>query len=206
MRSNDRFELLVSTVAVVLAPVDPPPLSISTRTLELEGILRRPISLSQGPEGPIVTSSRDQVEVRFLPNKFDVRESSGEVARAKNSISRIAHSLLATFDELNPQSYGVNFILEIDVERPQEWLGKNLLNLGLSSVLDTDVSSNLVTLMLNRYPKTWTVRFETRSGDRLSVNFNASENTDDLPNQEILGREIEEQFESLKDFLDQIGL
>ena len=205
MRSNDRFELLVSTVAVVLAPADIPR-SVNVSTFNLEGILRRPLTFSQSLEGPIITSNRDQVEIQFLSNKIDVRESSGEITQARGRIPRIAHSILDTLSEIKPQSYGLNFILEIDVKRPQEWLGDNLLHPELSSKLETAFSSSLVTLILDRTPKKWTIRLETLSGERLSVNFNASENTDALPNQEMLGHEIEEQFESLKDFLNQIGL
>ena len=205
MANNDRTELILSTVAVVLAPdVPPPPIGIGEHALE--AILRRPLSISQSPEGPIITSNRDQVEIRFSPNKIDVRESSGDVTQAKSKIPRIIHGFLAISAEVKAQSYGVNFILEINVEGPHEWLGNNLLNPSLASKLGTSFSSNLVTLLLDRPPKTWTVRFEAQSGDRLNVNFNASESTGALPNQEKLDQEIEDQYKSLNEFLSQIGL
>ena len=207
MANNDRTELILSTIVVVLAPSVPPRL-IDIEPHGLEAILRRPLTFSQSPVGPIITSNRDQIEIAFSSNRIDVRESSGDVAQAKSKISRIIHGFLAlaTLAEVSAQSYGVNFISEINVERPHEWLGNNLLNPNLASKFGTSFSSNLVTLILDRPPKVWTVRFEARPGDRFSVNFNASENTGALPNQEKLEHDIEEQYKSLNEFLSQIGL
>ena len=205
LANNDQTELILSTLAVVLAlDVLPPPIGI--REDALETILRRPLSISLSPEGPIISSNRDQVEIRFSPNKIDVRESSGDVTQAKSKIPRIIHGFLDTLAEVKPQSYGVNFILEINVEGPREWLGNNLLNPSLAPKLGSSFSSNLVTLILDRPPKTWTVRLEAQPGDRLTVNFNASESTGALPNQEKLDHEIEDQYKSLNEFLSQIGL
>ena len=205
MVNDGQAELILSTIAVVLDPHVPPP-PIGIRGNELEAILRRPLSILQGPEGPIITSNRDQVEIQVFPNKFDVRESSGDVTQARSKIPRIMHGFLSISSEVKIQSYGVNFLVEINLERPREWLGNNLLHPDLASEFGTSFSSDLVTLMLDRSPKTWTVRFQAQPSDGISVNFNASEITSELPDQEELGHEIEEQYQALNGFLSQIGL
>ena len=205
MANSGQAELIVSTIAVVLDPPVPPS-PTSFRGDGLEAILRRPLNILPGPEGPIITSSREQVEVQLSPNKIDVRESSGDAAQAKSKIPRIIHGFLAILPAVEIQSYGINFILETNMERPHEWLGNNLLNPGLASEFETPLFSNLVTLLLDRPPKIWTVRFEDQPGDRLVVNFNSSEITGELPDQEKLGHEIGEQYEALNKFLSQIGL
>ena len=203
LANNDQTELILSTIAVVFSP-DPRPARIGSQAIE--AILRRPLAISQSPEGPIITSNRDQVEVQFFLNKIDVRESSGDVAQAKSKIPRIMHAFLAPLDGVSIRSYGINFISEINVERPREWLGNNLLNPSLASELGTPFSSNLVTLLLDQPPKAWTVRFEAQPDNRLSVSFNASENTDTLPNQQELASEIGQQYDAFTEFLSQMGL
>ncbi len=204
MANSGQAELILSTITVVLEPYAP--LLPTGIGIDLEGILRQPLNVSQGPQGLIITSSRDQVEVQLLSNKLDVRESSGDVTQAKSKVPRIMHGFLDALAEIKIRSYGVNLLLEIDEERPSEWLGNNLLHPGLASRFETSLSSNMVTLLFDQPPKTWTVQFQALPNGRLNVNFNASESTGELPSQEKLGHEIEEQYESLKDFLSQIGL
>ena len=205
MANNGQAELILSTIAVVLEPYDPSvPIPIG---IDPERILRRPLNISQGPEGSVITSNRDQVEVQFLlNNKLDVREFSGDVAQAKSKIPRIMHGVLSSSSGIKIQSYGVNFLLEIDEEKPSEWLGNRLLNPDLASQFGTSLSSNLVAMLFDQPPKTWAVRFHALPGDRLNVNFNASERTSGLPSQEKLGDEIEGQYKALKKFLSEIGL
>ena len=205
MANNDGTELIMSTVAVVLMPNAPLP-QIGIRPSGLETILKRPLSISQSPEGPIVTSNRDQVEVQLFPNKIDVRESSGDVTQAKSKVPRIMHGFLGILPGISIQSYGVNFISEIKVESPLEWLGNSLINPSLACKLGSSLSSKSVTLLLDRPPKAWTVQLEALPDDRLGVNFNASESTVALPNREKLASEIEQQYEELNEFLAQIGL
>ncbi len=205
LANNDRTELILSTIAVVLAPGVSPPSGPITPNV-LEDILRRPLSISQGAEGPIVNSNRDQVEIQFFPNKIDVRESSGNITQAKIKIPRIIHGFCGALPAISIRSYGINFISEIEVESPGEWLGNNLLNPSLASKLATSLSSKSVTLLLDRPPKEWTVRLEALPGDRLNSNFNASESTTTLPSQETLGHEIGQQYAAFNEFLTQIGL
>ena len=59
LANNGQAELILSTIAVVLAPYDPSvPIGIGIN-INLERILRRPLNISKGPEGSVITSNRD---------------------------------------------------------------------------------------------------------------------------------------------------
>lgn len=206
LASSSQTELIVSTIAVLLQPGGPP-LQIDVGDDALAAILRRPLTIVQAPQqGSIITSNRDQIEVQLFLNKIDVRELSGDITKGRSKIPRIIHEFLASSPDLKIQSYGVNCILEINVKRPREWLGNNLLDPGLASKLGTSLSSNLLTLVLDRPPKVWTVRFEVQHGDKLNINFNASEHTDALPSREQLCSDLGAQYKALNEFLAQLGL
>jgi hypothetical protein len=204
LANRSQVELILSTIAVVFQPGESPR-QIDIGGEALTAILRRPLTVAQGPDILIVTSNRDQIEVQIFPNKIDVRELSGDIAQGRSKIPRIVHEFLSILTDMRIQSYGVNFNLEINVERPREWLGNNLLNPGLAES-GTTLSSNLVSLVLERPPKVWTVRFEAQADDKLNINFNASEHTETLPNRENLDNELKAQYEALKEFLDHLGL
>ena len=205
MATNDQSELITSTVAVVLNT----PISLSSTAIkadQLEAVLRRPLSFLQGPEGPIITSNRDQTEIHLLNNKIDVRESSGDVNQSRNKIPRIATGFLGILGTVEIRSYGVNFILEFNVERPEEWLGGNLINPAIATKFGAPISGNAVDLVLAQPPKILTFRFQAQPANRLNVNFNASEDASALPDEGMLESEIGKQYKALGDFLSQVGL
>ena len=205
MATNDQAELIMSTVAVVLNT----PTSLSSTAIkadQLEAVLRRPLSFLQGPEGPIISSNRDQTEIHLLNNKFDIRESSGDVDQSRNKIPRIATGFLGILGTVEIRSYGVNFILELNVERPEEWLGANLINPAIATKLGIPISGKAVALVLTQPPKVLTVRFQAQPANRLNVNFNASEDASALPGEGMLESDIGEQYEALLGFLSQVGL
>ena len=135
MATNEQVELIMSTVAVVLNT----PTSLSSTAIkadQLEAVLRRPLSFLQGPEGPIISSNRDQTEIHLLNNKFDVRESVATLINQETKSPRIATGFLGILGTVEIRSYGVNFILELNVEKPEEWLGANLINPAIATNLE----------------------------------------------------------------------
>jgi len=54
-------------------------------------------------------------------------------------------------------------------------------------------------------PKTWNVKLEPRE-DKISVDFNATEDTQEVPDLAHLRQEMGEQFESMLKFLTELGL
>ena len=206
MDYRPELELIVSTVAVLLVPRD---LSIphDINPDELTTILRKPLNISQMPGGlTIIISNRDQVEVQLFANKIDVRDSSGDVAQAGKTIPRVIRKFCDTV--LTGETiitYGINFIVEFDREGPKEWLGQNLLKDSLVNKLGGSPSSNLIQVNLDRPPKTLSVSLEVRPNEKLSINFNASQPSNSLPSDGELARELQEQYEVLKDLVAKIG-
>ncbi len=205
MVNSSKAELLISSIAVLYQPSDPlNPISIGGE--QLASVLRQPLNIGQGPGVLVATSSRDQVEVQFAPTKIDVRELSGEIAQGVRKIPEILYKFLPILGQVKIQSYGINFILETDVEKPNWWLGDKLLDPRLSSTLGASPSCDVIVLGFEMPPKERKVRFEARLGDKLIVNFNASELTDALPNSSRLGEELREQYSALTELLAQLGL
>lgn len=101
-------------------------------------------------------------------------------------------------------SYGLNFIVEVARENPDQWIGSKLLNPALAEDIDPPISSSLTVLKFNRQPKTLAVRFESRP-DSIHVNMNVSEQTDTLPDHDQLGKELGEQFQALADLINRLG-
>lgn len=208
--NDNQIDLILSSVAALFEPTAPQR-SVPLTDADLRTILRRPMNISQGSEGFMISSSRDQIEVQVGPNKIDVRELSGEIDNGKSKIPRIINGLGGLLQLSKIQTYGINFIVEVAVERPHEWIGDNLLNKELAARFGTSTSSNLITLVLDHPPaasdplnSTWTVRFEARPGGRLNVNFNASRHIDKLPEDGQLGVEVGAAYEAMTRILAQL--
>lgn len=201
LASASQFDLIVSTIAVLFEPSDTrQPTGITSE--QLSAVIRKPLSIGQTPDGgTIISSNRDQIEIQLFPNKIDVRESSGDPQQGGRKIPRVLHEFMAIVHDAPIRSYGMNFILDVYTRDPSAWLSVNLLNQELASTLGSPVSSNVVSLIFDRPPKTLTVRFESREPDRINVNFNATEHADTLPPQEQLEVELTDLYESLQGIL-----
>ena len=51
-----------------------------------------------------------------------------------------------------------------------------------------------------------TIRFGVSGEETISINFNASEATENLPTKEVLAAELQQQFDALTGFLEKLGL
>jgi hypothetical protein len=205
LANSSQAELLLSTIAVLYQPSDPlNPVSIGGE--QLASILRQPLNVGQGPGLLIATSSRDQLEVHFFPNKIDVRELSGNIAQGVRKIPEILYKFLPILGQVKIQSYGINLVLETNVEKPNRWLGDKFLDRQLSSTLGASPSCDVIVLGLEGPPKERKFQFAAQPGDKLNVNFNASERTDALPSSSRLGEELSEQYLALIELLAQLGL
>jgi len=153
-----------------------------------------------------ITSARDQIEVHLASNKVDVRDLSGELDQAQSKVPRILNEFLAVLSSPPVTSYGVNFILDIRIQEPDQWLANHLLDPTLSGKLGTQLSSQLVVLIFNQPPKIWTVRFESRDSSRININLNASEGVRVLPGLERLAEDMVTQLEAVHKLLTRLGL
>ena len=198
------IELFTTTIAVIFDPVESVPLSGEL----FQKIMRAPLKVSQGLDGSImISSSRDQVEVSLLPNKLDVRVIGDEVSGA---VTKVPEVLLDVVEEVLPpltmRSYGINFLLESNLEQDgTTWAGEMFLSESLRE-LGPRLSSDSIKFSFGNPPKVQTVVLQINNMTRLIVNANASEQVNDLPSKERLGKDIASQYEFLRELLRKWGL
>lgn len=195
--------LVVSTIAVIVEPSADFNPNLSQD--QITSVLSRPITVGQTADGQVsINSSRDQMDVHLLGNKLDVREGSGEIARAQTKIPTVLYGFLDMLSNPPITSYGVNFIVEVARDNPDQWIGSKFLNPALIKDIEPTISCSLTVLKFNREEKTLVVRFESRP-DSISINFNASEQTNTLPDPDQLGKELGKQFQGLADLINRLG-
>ena len=206
MSEPTKLDLLFSTVAVVFDPIqNMPAFRITDETLT--EILKHPLNLGNAPGGQIVISSpRDNIEVQISPNKIDVRDLSGDIAHGQSEIPRVSSGFIELFDNPNLISYGINFVVEIANDNPALWVANRLLHADLSEYFGDEVTSNQVSLMFPNSDKDITLQIGARGRNQLHVNFNASQNTSNLPSNEDLSEEIAQQYQILQSKLVQLGV
>jgi hypothetical protein len=199
-----RIELILSTIAVLFQPIS---VQTSVSEQKVSAILRRPFGIGATAEGAVaITSTRDQIEVHLASNKVDVRDLSGELDQAQSKVPRILNEFLAFLSSPPVTSYGINFLLDIPMQQPDQWLANHLIAPALSGELETQLSSRLVVLAFSHPPKVWTVRFESRDDSRINVNLNASEAVSVLPGLEPLAQDMVTQLGALRKLLTRLGL
>ena len=186
---------MLASVAIIFIPPDSQdPITPN----QLAKILKRPLGLGQTQEGlAVVNSSRDQIELQIAPNKLDVRDLSGNFEQAKNKVPEVVSNIMNLLGDPVVTSFGVNFILETSINDAYAWIGSRFLNQELSKELGSTVASNVVSIRINRPPKALTLRIESSDDSRITVNYNASEQTDALPGLDKFARELEEQNNQL---------
>ncbi len=108
---------------------------------------------------------------------------------------------------LQVTSYGVNFVINVPCIEPAKWIADNLLSTNnvLQKTGETLIGS-AATLRIASGQKKRNIKFEPSGDKAISVDFNASEETPQLPNQKRLREELQEQFQALLEFLNALEL
>lgn len=196
-------DIIMSTIAVLIVPSQQP---ISIGQKNLEGVLTRPLTIGQSPAGSIMVSSqRDQVEAIVAANKINVRDLSG---RKEFSGSK-APAVVEFFVRLAASqlvSYGVNFLIAVACAQPDEWICDNILASRVSERTGKTLVGGAATLKVASGHKTLRIRLDPGEGNTVNVDFNASQNIQELPDQVSLRKEMQEQCDSLLEFLTKLGL
>ena len=186
-------DLVLATIAILF---EPPEMSHPVITQEQLGdVLRRPFTIGQTADGRlIVNSNRDQIEVQLYPNKIDVRDSSGELAKAKVKVPEVLSKIMAlVFQDASPniKTYGINIVVEFPIAEPNTWIGETFLKDELSTIFGPPISSNEIAIRASEPPKTIIVKMLSRENSRININFSASEDTESLPDVDRLAEELE---------------
>jgi len=194
------IDIMMSTIAVITAP-PAQPRSIDQK--DLQQVLTRPLAIGQSPEGLLVSSQRDQIEVIVGGNKINVRDLSGEPRFSQSKIPPTLHFFLGP-SQIN--SYGVNFTIAVPRVEPLQWLRDNILSPQISERTRKTLIGGAGALKIAVEHKTWNIKLESGEGDTINVDFNASEETQQLPDNGRLRQELQEQFDALLRFLNDLGL
>lgn len=200
MIDQTNIDIMMSTIAVITAPPAQPR---SMDQKDLQKVLTRPLAIGQSPEGLLVSSQRDQIEVIAGGNKVNVRDLSGQPRFFESKIPPILRFFLGS-SQIN--SYGVNFIVVVPRVEPLQWMRDNILSSQISERTQKTLIGGAGTLKIAFEHKTWNIKLEPGEGDTINVDFNASEETQQLPDDARLCQELQEQFDALLQFLNDLRL
>lgn len=197
--------LTLSTIAVV---VNPPKELPRITDEDIRSLLNPPLSVGMTNMGQsIVTSTKDQIDVLTTPTKIEVRDLSGADRLKRTKIPRIIHAYLDWYGT-QPMSYGINFILTIaPITDPDMWIGSNLVHESIPSKSGKRLlGSKSASFSLEAGQKVWNIRVTSVPKNSLEINFNSSQEINELPSAEFLIEERAEQYRQLKEFIRTLGL
>ncbi len=197
-----KIDITMSTIVALIAPSREP---TNLEQKDLEHILTPPLTIGQGMGGFIVSSQRDQIEVTALPNRIEVKDLSGHSDFAMRKVPTVLDVFVKAMSS-KLATYGINFVLLIPCTKPETWIIDNILARNISEKTGKTLLGGGVTLKVSAGEKTWTVNLTPAENDHMTVNFNISQNTEQLPYEETLKSEMVEHFEALISFLNQLGL
>lgn len=201
MVDQAKIKIIMSTIAIIA----PPPQVSTVNQQEFERILTPPFTIGQAPEGMLISSQKDQIQVLAGGNKTNVRDLSGRKTFSRNKIPSILHYFVDRFN-LQVTSYGVNFIINVPCIEPAKWIGDNIISSQVSQKTKRTLIGGTATVKIAAGQKTWNIKFESSSGNMINVDFNVSEDITQLPNQKRLREELQEQFQALVEFLNALEL
>lgn len=202
MVNIENIYVTMSTIAIVSEHV-PAPISIDAK--ELEPILKRPVTIGQSPAGLVVSSQRDQLEVIAGGNKLNVRDLSGKTVFSESKIPPVLDFFIRKTG-FKVSTYGINFIIAVPCKEPAQWIRDNVFAPDISGKIGKTVVGGAALLNIAFGNKVWNIKLEPGEGQAISVDFNASETTQQLPDQAMLRTELQEQFHELQELLTKWGL
>lgn len=197
-----KIYITMSTIAVTS---EQPPEPVSIDQKEMESILARPLTIGQSPQGLLVSSQRDQLQVIASANKINVRDLSGRPDFSQSKVPTVLDFFIRE-SRFRVNSYGVNFIITVPCEEPAQWIRDNILAPQISEKIKKTLVGGTATVSIASRRKTWNVKFEPSGDGTIGVDFNASEFTAKLPDQDMLREELQEQFDGLLQLLNDLGL
>ncbi len=202
MVDRQSVEMVMSTIAVLSLP------SQQQATIDqknLEQVLTRPLTIGQSGAVLIISSQRDQIEVLAAGNSLNVRDLSGRKEFSGSKVPDVLDFFLR-LSSPHLTSYGVNFIIAVPCSEPEQWIRDNILSAQISVKTRKPLLGGGATLKIAADLKTWNIRLGAGEDNKVSVDFNASEDTREVPSPARLRQEMGEQFESMLAFLAELGL
>ena len=197
-----KIYITMSTIAVTS---EQPPQAISIDQKKLEDVLARPLTIGQSPQGLLVSSQRDQLQVIAGANKINVRDLSGQLEFSQSKVPTVLDFFIRE-SGFQVNSYGVNFIITVPCKEPAQWIRDNILAPQISEKIRKTLVGGTAVVSIASGHKTWNVKLEPGGNETVGVDFNASEVTTRLPDQDMLHEELKDQFDGLVQLLTDLGL
>ncbi len=202
MVNIDDIYLVMSTVAILHELPEPKNINIK----DFEALLSPPITAAASlPAGMLINSPRDQIEILMANNKTDFRDLSGRKDFSSSNIGKLVEYFAGKF-RLKVNTYGINFILRVPHSEPRKWIMENILSSKISKKTRKKLLGGNGTVSLKSGRKTWNIGFEATDDNKIGVNFNATEKSDEMPSAEELRDDLNKQWNSLIKFFSDIGL
>lgn len=202
MVAVEQVYMMASTIAAATKePAQPVPIDPKA----MEAILARPIAVGASPDGLLFSSQRDQIEAILSGNRIDVRDVSGKLTFEESKIPKVLVSLLELL-KLETVSYGINFLITLPREKPASWIKDNVLARQIEKKTGKKLVGGAAVLRVTAQPKIWNIKLEPSEEQTIQVNFNASEQVGQLPDQKRLREELQEQLDAFLTFLTSLGL
>lgn len=199
--TNDIY-LVMSTVAVLHETPETKKINIK----DFEKVLSPPITaIPSLPEGMLISSQRDQIEILLTNNKTDFRDLSGRKDFSSSKIGKLVGYFVNEFG-LNVNTYGINFILRVPCPKPQNWIMKSVLSSEITKKTGIKLIGGKGTISLKSGRKTWNIGFEPTEHNEIEINFNATEKRNSVPIDKTLRNEFKEQWKLLVEFFNNLNL
>lgn len=198
----NKIDVTISTIAVL---TELPQQALAIDQKELEQILTRPLSIVQSPTSLVVSSQRDQLEAILSGNKTNIRDLNGRKTFLKSKIPTVLNFFIQRFAS-QVTSYGVNFIVTVPCVQPAQWIANNLISSRVSEKTGKMPVGRMCVVSVESGRKTWNIKLEPIDDKTLNVDFNASEETQQLPDVKTMRDELQEQFDGLLKFLNDLEL
>ncbi len=203
MVDKDKIYFVMSTIAVI---IEKPIEQLRMDQKELEEILHRPVTIGQSPEGLVISSQRDQLEITVSPIRINVRDLSGTHDFEKCKIPEVLLFMVQKF-EASLSSYGVNFLMNLPYDAdPGEWIRDNILSENLAAKTGKKLLSGKAGIQLESGHKQWNIRLDSTNDGQILIDFNAHEEAKELPGKDSLITQLKEQHDGLLEFLNSLGL
>ncbi len=206
MASPENTNLTVISVAVMMSR-ESAPSSGAVSGERVRELIGHPTNVIQPGDGQaFVTSAQGQFELFLLQgNKIDFRDLSGDISRASGRMPEIISGFMKELGSPTLDSYGVNFIVELEERNPPSWLAGTFLSPDLKGRIGGKLlSSDHIGITIQQPDSVVTLRFTDGGGQRVNVNYNASKQVKAVPDPDLFGQELRGRHSALFEIIDSL--
>jgi hypothetical protein len=179
-----------------------------TKNIDLknfEKIMSPPVTAAATPSGTMISSQRDQIEILIAGNKTDFRDLSGKTDFTESKIEGVAQYFAGEF-KLKANTMGINFIIRVPQEDPEQWMIDNIISSEFSKKTKKKLIGGSASVSIKSGSKTWNIVFEISEKNKIGLNFNMTKSTKQILDAQKIKKEFEDQWKFLVRLLNELGL